>query len=296
MSKPATPAVSMLAIVGPTASGKSSLALQLSQQFDGEIIAADSRTVYRGMDIGTAKPTPAEQKLVPHHLLDVVEPGRPFTAADFQRLANIAVDDIQSRGKLPIIVGGTGLYMDAVLYNFSFAHPGDEVLRSELNTLSLQALQQRAGDAEISLNDSDWQNPRRLVRALESGDTKKTRASLAAGVKVVGLDAPPPSLLEERIRMRVDAMIRAGFVEEVRFLINKYGEDCAAFSAPGYRSLIPYIKGEVSLAQAQTNFVKRDMQLAKRQLTWFRRNPDITWFESADEAAAFVQTVLIARK
>src|SRR5579859_3941326 len=158
----------LLAVVGPTASGKSSLALRLAQQFDGEIICADSWTVRRELNIGTAKPTAAERAAVRHHLLDIVSPDEDFTAAVFKRLANAAITDISARGKLPILVGGTGLYVDGVLYDYGFLPAGDRGDRRALNDMSIEQLLQKIAEAGIGLGDVDTRNKRRLIRLLET--------------------------------------------------------------------------------------------------------------------------------
>jgi tRNA dimethylallyltransferase len=248
----------LVVLVGQTASGKSALAMELAQKFNGEIICADSRTVYKGMDIGTAKPSTEDRQLVRHHLVDVVDPDERFTAADFKQLANSAIEDILARGKLPIMVGGTGLYIDGVLYDFSF--PGAGAPR-------------------------DPQNPRHVAK--DTGSRKPLRDNtLVIGLKV------DKDVLKKRIEKRVEQMTEDGFIEEVRSLMEHYEDSNSAFSAPGYRPFIEYLKGKMTLDTAKQKFVQNDLNLAKRQKTWFKRNPDIHWIDKPEQAFGAVQKAL----
>jgi tRNA dimethylallyltransferase len=165
----------LIVIVGETASGKSALAMELAQRFDGEIICADSWTVYKGFDIGTAKPSKADQKLVPHHLLDVADPEVGFSAAVFQRMAKEAIEAIASRGKIPLLVGGTGLYVDSILYDYSFLPPSDPKLREELNASSLEQVIARAEEMELDVTGIDLRNKRRVIRLIENEGVRPTQ-------------------------------------------------------------------------------------------------------------------------
>jgi tRNA dimethylallyltransferase len=282
----------LLAIVGETASGKTGLALAIAERWNGEIICADSRTVYQGMDIGTAKPTAEEQARVPHHALDVVEPGQAFTAADFQRLANQAIADIQARGKLPIVVGGTGLYVDALLYDFQFRSAADPALRHELEGWSVPELQARIREQNLPMPQNEH-NPRHLIRVLETGGQVGKRSPLRPNTLLLGL-RPPRDVLEQRIAARVDAMVAAGFIEEVQRLADTYGWDTEALQAPGYKAFRDYLQGRATLEEARAQFIRNDLALAKRQRTWFKRNPDIQWYESPDEALERAAAFLLA--
>jgi tRNA dimethylallyltransferase len=250
---------SLLVIVGPTASGKTSLAIELAERMNGEIICADSRTVYRGLDIGTAKPTPEERARVPHHLLDVVDPDEPFSVANFKKHAERAIADIRERGKLPVLVGGSGLYIDAITYDYQFSAAGME--RSE-------------------------QNPRHLA---VSGDAD--RQTLLPGAMVIGLEVSR-DVLRQRVTDRVEVMVERGFADEVQWLTEHY-PDSKALDAPGYKAFREYLGGHKTLEEAKADFVRNDMQLAKRQMTWFRRNKSIHWLDGLDPERAEAVSLLI---
>jgi tRNA dimethylallyltransferase len=280
----------LIVVLGPTASGKSALAMDLALRFDGEIIAADSRTVYTGMNIGTAKPTPEDRRLVRHHLIDIVSPDESFTVADFQTQAKTAIADILSRGKLPFLVGGSGLYIDSVIYNFSFRHPAKASDRTKLQALSVDELQGMLQEQGIDLPNNE-RNPRHLIRALETkGDTPQ-RDGLRPNTLVIGL-AKDRAELEVSIRKRVDAMVDEGFVQEVRSLASRYGWDAPALQAPGYKAFRPLVDGGGTLEDAKQQFVRYDLQYAKRQMTWFKRNEDIVWISKSEEAVDRVTTLL----
>lgn len=241
----------LIAIVGETASGKSALALELAKRFNGEIICADSRTVYKNMDIGTAKPSATEQKQVKHYLLDMVEPGERFTVADFKEQANAAIHDISNRGKLPIMVGGSGLYINSILFDYQFSQSNAE---------------------------RDPENPRHLRKSEAPKQQTLRENTLVLGLQV------ERAKLEERIKNRVEAMVDEGFETEVKQLADKYGWDNQAMLAPGYKAFRDYLEGAITLEGAKAHFVRADMQLAKRQRTWFKRNKSIQWLDNADDA------------
>lgn len=281
----------LVAIVGPTASGKSALAMEIAERYGGEIIAADSRTVYRGMDIGTAKPSVVYQQRVPHHCLDLAEPGTRFTAADFQVAAGAAIKDIHSRGKLPILVGGTGLYANAVLYDYTF--PGS-FLKCGIYSTNIEELQKQVDELGLTLNQSDYHNPRRLMRAIETAGQPRSKSQLRSNALVVGLN-PGRGELESRIASRIDTMIKAGFVDEVRQLLQVYGSDSEAMTGIGYRAFAGYVEGTKSLNEAKSEFIRGDINLAKRQMTWFKRNPDIHWIADPADAQRLVEEFLASR-
>lgn len=278
----------LLVIVGETASGKSAAALQLAEKYDGEIICADSRTVYRGMDIGTAKPTAAEQATVRHHLLDIVEPNQPFTAADFKRRAESAMADITARGKLPVMVGGTGMYIDAVLYDYQFRPPADPGLRVELNRLDVQELQQKLADMSIPLPQNE-RNPRHLIRAIESGGQAAAKSELRAGTLLYGI-APARDDLTRRITGRIEGMLARGLEREVIQLFNRYGPEAPGLQTIGYQEWLPYLAGSQDLERTIDRITKNTIDYAKRQRTWFRRNNSIQWFSTGEELRISVET------
>ncbi|MBP7807349.1 tRNA (adenosine(37)-N6)-dimethylallyltransferase MiaA [Candidatus Saccharibacteria bacterium] len=279
-----------LTIVGETASGKSALAMKLAQEFNGEIICADSRTIYTGMDIGTAKPSVADRSLIAHHILDIITPDQRFSAADFKAQAEAAIADILARDKLPIMVGGTGLYVDAVLYNFAFRAPANPDERQKLEKLSVDELQQALAAKGIPLPNNP-QNPRHLIRALETGGQQSERQTLRGNTLVLGLKIDR-ELLEKRIEKRIDDMVTTGLLEEIESLAKKYGWDAPGLQAPGYRAFRPYFAGDIDLVTAKKQFAQNDKQLAKRQRTWFKRNADIQWISTVEQANERVKNLL----
>ncbi len=279
-----------MVIVGPTCSGKTALALQLAEKFNGEIIAADSRTVYRGMDIGTAKASAADRARVPHHLIDIIEPAEAFTAADFKARATLAIDQISDRGKLPIMVGGTGLYIDSVIYDFTFRGPGDATERKRLEVLSVEALQELLKERNIALPEN-VRNPRHLIRQLETGGVAAGRRQMRANTLIIGL-ATTRERLEERIVHRVDAMLAGGLIDEARSLAGRYGWECPALQTIGYQEIRSYIIGVADLQSVRTAIIRDTLAYAKRQRTWFKRNISIHWCTQQVEVEDLITTFL----
>jgi tRNA dimethylallyltransferase len=266
----------LIVIVGPTASGKTALAIDLALEFDGEIICADSRTIYKGMDIGTAKPTPEEQRLVPHHLLDLVEPYEVFTAADFKRLANEAIDGIRSRGRVPFLVGGTGLYIDSVLFDYRFGGAADATLRAQLNEMTSDQLIEYCAKNNIELPENS-KNKRYLIRAIEqNGINSKRRRGVIEDTLVVGISTNK-IILRQRIVQRADQLFASGMLDEAFRIGQKYGWSHESMTGNIYRLAGLVHRGELSVEGAKQKFVTADWRLAKRQLTWLRRNPFIQW-------------------
>lgn len=276
----------LIVIVGETASGKSSLAMALASKFNGEIICADSRTVYTSMDIGTAKPSPHDQNYIRHHLLDIVHPDQDFTAADFQKMAFVAIDDIYARGKVPIMVGGTGLYIDAVLYDFGFKQHVDKNVRSELDKLSVEQLQAKLLAMGIELPNNP-KNPRHLIRAIESNGSLPKRATLRPNTLVIGIEIDR-SVLQKRVESRVDNMMQSGLSDEAERLFKLYGKDCRALQTIGYQEFLSF--GQQS--DVAKEIVLHTMQYAKRQRTWFRRNKSIHWVKKQIQIIDLVTTFL----
>lgn len=276
----------LLIIVGETASGKSALGLAAAKRLNGEIICADARTVYESMDIGTAKATADEQKDIPHHLIDAVHPDEHFSAAQFKEQAARVMENIAERGRLPIMVGGTGLYVDAVAYNFSFRPPADPMERERLNNLSVEKLQAEIMQKGLPMPENRM-NKRHLTRVIETAGAPAEKGALREDTLIVGLRLPR-EVLEERVRKRVDLMVAIGFIGEVQHLAERYGWDAPGMQAPGYKNFRLYIEGKVSLEQAKAEVIKSHMQLAKRQRTWFKRNPDIIWFDNPEDALKYI--------
>ncbi len=287
--------IPVAAVVGPTASGKTALSVELALRLNGEIISADSMQVYRHMDIATAKPAEAEKKGVPHYLMDFLEPSEEFSVARFCELAKPLIADIHGRGRLPIIAGGTGLYVDSLLGNVSFTESDtDSALRSglqqELEEKGLDAMleQIRGFDPDSAERLSAGRNPKRILRCIEvyraTGMTQ-TQLNIAQtalpspyhAVKI-GLTAANRDFLYGRINRRVDIMLENGLLDEARAF---YGAQNGATSAAaiGYKELLPYLRGELPLDECVENLKRATRRYAKRQLTWFRRDPEIHWFE-----------------
>ena len=282
-------------LVGPTAVGKSAVALELARLIDGEIVSADSMQVYRGLDIGTAKPTLEERACVPHHLLDACEVSEGFDAKRFRELASQAILDIQSRGKGALVVGGTGLYVRALRHGLFEGPSRNEELRVQLEKLTAAQLFEELQRVDpLTARRIDRHNPRRLVRALEVfHETGKPISQLQTEwATAKPRNEMPPIFclsrgredLRARIETRIDGQIAAGWVEEVRRLLACGLENnSTAMQAAGYRELVAHVQGNLPLRDAVALIKTRTRQLAKRQLTWFRREPGVNWIEIGRE-------------
>ena len=282
------PVAPLVAIIGQTGSGKSALAMRLAEHFGGEIIAADSRTVYAGMDIGTAKPTPAERARIRHFALDVVTPGQLFNAYDFKQVATEAIADISARGRLPFLVGGTGLYIDAVVFNYAFRSAPDPSKRAELESLSVAELQRRIVSADLPMPKNS-QNSRHLIRVLESGTILRQARQLRPNTLLLGLQ-PPADQLRSRLLARAEAMLATGLEAETKQLITEYGE-AEALRTPAYSAVLAYLRGHILRTAISETIVANDLKLAKRQRTWFRRNSLIHWLNNRDNFAESVELI-----
>lgn len=268
----------LIVLVGPTASGKTALAVQIAKMCRGEIICADSRTVYREMNVGTAKPTHEEQQGVPHWGLDMVDPDKIFSAADFQRYAQEKINDIRARGGMPIVAGGTGLYVDGLIYSYEFAEKGDARQREAFESMSLDELYDYCHKNNIEL-PQNYKNKRYVVRAIEQGGiNKQRRGSILSNTIVVGI-ATEKDVLRTRIEYRIEQMLQHGVVEEARILGKKYGWKVPSMTGNIYPLVNDYLNKKLTLQEMQQKAVSRDWRLAKRQLTWFRRNKDIVWVD-----------------
>ena len=280
----------LLAVVGPTASGKTDLAIQLAEGLNGELLSADSRQVYRECDIGTNKPEPEALRGVPCHLIDLVDPGEAFTVADYQRLAMAAITQVRGRGKLPILQGGTGLYVRALLdgWNLGDTPPDSEFrsrLEQRLETEGTQALEADLQRVDPAAAARAQRNPRRLIRALEiyaaSGrpPSQARRASPPAwNTLVLGLEAPLAEL-DRRIEARVDRMLAAGLVEEVQRVRTKYPTADLRRLGHGYPEIAAYLEGTSCLPDARQEIIKQVRQYARRQNTWFRADTRVQWID-----------------
>jgi tRNA dimethylallyltransferase len=280
----------LVVIVGETGSGKSALALELAKRFDGEIISADSWTVYKDFNIGTAKPSGLERAMIPHHLLDVADAHGGFNAVVFQQLALAAIGGIQRRGRLPILVGGTGLYIDSVLYEYQFLPPTDPALRIELNKLSLDEVLKRADDMGLDTTGIDLRNKRRVIRLIENEGLRPGKKELRANTLLLGLQVPREQL-RDRVMLRTDAMLRAGLESEARRLADEYGWEAEPMKGIGYWQWREYFAGRIGYEDVRDKIIKATMDLAKRQRTWFKRNPSIHYLSTADKLSEAVDLV-----
>ncbi len=282
-----------IAVLGPTASGKTRLGMAIAERFHGEIISCDALQVYRFMDIGTAKATQPERARIPHHMLDLKEPGEDFSAGEYQRVARESLSAIRARGTLPVVVGGTGFYLRA-LTDGLFQGPG----RSEAIRCRLRRILQRRGPVRLyrALERVDPQTAARLaptdsarmIRAYEvyllTGrnmhwwQSRPRDALLCYHWLKLGI-AVPREILYERINQRVEEMFNQGFVEEVRGLLERFPRDCQAFKAIGYREIASFLEGKLSMQQAIEETQRESRRYAKRQMTWFRSDPSIVWLE-----------------
>lgn len=287
-----TPAAQpLVVVVGPTASGKSDLALLLGERLGGEIICADSWTVRKEVNIGTSKPDAEERERVPHHLLDIAEPCADFTAAVFKRLAVKKIDDISDRGVLPIMAGGTGLYIDGVIFDYNFLPGGDRTARQELSRMTPQGLVDLAQSRGLSVDSIDTRNKRRIIRLIETKGAVPSRGTLRPNTLIIGLRMDRVKL-RERVECRTDVMIASGLEAEVKMLSNRYGWDCEALKGIGYIEWRAYFLGAQTLAQTRDKIITHTMQLAKRQMTWFKRNESIQWVVDPRQAVDIATTFL----
>lgn len=266
----------LVVIAGPTASGKTSLAIRLAKQYNGEIICADSRTIYRDMDIGTAKPTMAEREVVPHWGLDLVSPGETFSAAQFKEYALQKISEIRSRGCLPFLVGGTGLYIDAVIFNFQFGDPPDSALRRELEKRTVAELQYYCYKYNIKLPENN-KNKRYLIRAIEQKSKNNRYNFMTRDNSIVVGIATNKEILRTRIVLRSEQLFLNNVVNEAMLLAQKYGWDNEAMTGNVYPLVREFLNKNITESELKRQFVVADWQLAKRQMTWLRRNPFIMW-------------------
>jgi tRNA dimethylallyltransferase len=297
---------SLVVLQGATASGKTSLAIQLAQRFSGEVVSCDSVAVYRELEVGTAKPSLEQRALVPHHMLDVVWPNQPYTAGDYARDARVSLADIQSRGKLPIVAGGTGLYLRALIDGLFPGPTRFESLRVRLREIEhergssyLSRILRRldpVSASRIHPNDAP-----KLVRAIEVTLASQQKMSMLweagrdplQGFRVLrlGLDPPRPTLYS-RINQRAAAMFSNGLVEETEHLLARYGQECRPLLSLGYKQAGMLLRGDLSLDDAVASTQQGHRNYAKRQLTWFRREPNVHWLDGFGDNSEIAQEAL----
>lgn len=282
----------LIVIVGPTASGKTSLALDVAERYHGEIICADSRTVYKGMDIGTAKPTRDEQSRIPHWGLDLVEPDERFTAADFKQHATQAIADIRRRGKVPIMVGGTGLYVDSVVYDYSFLGEHDGHAKVRFEAMSLSELHDYCAENNIPLPENG-NNKRHVVNTIVRNNVSGIgKSSKSTTTHIVGI-ATNRDELRTRIMHRTEQFFDSNVAGEATLLGEKYGWEVEAMTGNIYPLLKLYLDGRLSIEEVKDRFITLDCRLAKRQMTWLRRNPDIMWAKRTS-ADSYISGLLVS--
>ncbi len=325
----------IIVIAGPTASGKTALAVHLAKKLGGEVINADSRSIYREMDLGTGKPTTEEREGIPHHLFDIADPDEQFSVAEYKKLAEEKIKEIAGRGKIPIIAGGTMMYIDAVIYNYEMSDTKpNQKLRERLAQKSTEEIfseLQKADSRTAKMIDSH--NRHRLIRALEifyetgspkASEKKKSLPknvlylALCEGFGAKAMKSPSSVIpaqagiqknkadsgqarmtkgndrkqLYDRINKRADVWMKEGFVDEVKKLLEKYSLGDPGMNGIGYKQVGLYLTGKISLKEATEKFKQGDRNLAKRQLTWLRRNKDVTWIKNKSEAEKAVKNFL----
>ncbi len=299
----------IIVITGPTASGKTDLAIKIARDFDGEIVSADSRQVYRGMDIGTAKgKSQIANSGIAHHLVDIKNPNEKYTVAEYKKDAIKTLNEIIKRGKVPIPVGGTGLYVKAVTENLEIpqvkANPAlRKKLEKRIGNEGLDALYRELIELDPeAVYIVDGKNPRRVIRALEVAilTGKPFSAQRKKGKKLfdclkIGLKLPPEKL-KKRIEKRTGEMIKNGLIDEVKKLIKKYGPERSVFDAIGYKEIISFLKKEIMLSETIELINKNTKAFTKRQMTWFKKDKEIKWIETEKEAMKLVERFLKKRR
>lgn len=279
----------LIVITGPTATGKTDFSIKLAKEIGGEVISADSMQVYKGLDIGTDKVSKEVREEIPHYLIDVVEPSKKFSVADFVKLADKAIEEIRKKGKYPIVVGGTGFYIKSLLYGLPKTSPASEEVRKELSKLPTETLYR-----ELLSVDPDYakiigeKDRKRIIRALE---VYRLTGKPLSSFKVWSEEPRYPFLgyflyrdrpeLYRRIEERVDSQIEKGLLEETRYLL-QFGEDTTAYQALGYKEMVDYLKGKKSLEEAIRTLKRRTKEFAKRQFTWFRKEEGFKWLNLSE--------------
>ena len=298
----------VIVIAGPTASGKTSLSIKLAKQINGEIISADSMQIYKYMDIGTAKPSIEEQDGIKHYLLDFVMPDERYSVAEFKKDAENAIEEIIAKGKIPIIVGGTGLYIDSLIYGIEYPEiEYDEEYRNELMKIAeteegLKSLYEKAkeidSDAIIKISENDKKRIMRILEIYNSTGKTKTELEIESRKKGVKYDYRVFAInmnrekLYERINKRVDIMLEQGLIEEVKNVIAKFDKFPTAMQGLGYKEVVDYLNGSYSEEEMIEIIKMETRRYAKRQLTWFRKNKEITWIDGLNDAQNNIKIIL----
>ena len=298
----------VIVIAGPTASGKTSLGVELAKKINGEVISADSMQIYKDMTIGTAKPTPEETENIPHYLIDFVSPDERYSVADFKKDAEEKIDEILAKGKVPIIVGGTGLYIDSLVYGIEFPDiEYDEEYRNSLmkeaeTEEGLNKLYEEAKkidpDAMEKISPSDKKRISRVLEIYHATGKTKTELEIKSREKGVKYDYIVFAIdwdrekLYERINLRVDIMIEQGLVDEVKNVYNKYEKFPTAMQGLGYKEVVEYLEGKISFEEMVEKIKLETRHFAKRQLTWFRKNKDIIWIDGQQDKLKNVDFII----
>lgn len=280
----------LVVIVGPTASGKTSLAIKLAKKYNGEIISADSRSIYKGMDIGTAKPSLEERDGIVHWGIDLVNPDQYYSVADFKEYALDKIADIRMRGKVPFLVGGTGLYVDSIIFDYKFGTQADPIFREKLSAMTIVDLHEYCNNNNIKLPENKY-NKRYVIRSIEQKDNNNTkRDSLIDNTIVVGISTDSIEL-KKRIVSRVDQLIKDGVIEESEKLSKIYGWEGESFKGNAYPLSRKYLSSEINIDEMKEALSALDWKLVKRQKTWFKRNKYIVW-GSLDESYNYIASIL----
>lgn len=305
----------VIVIVGPTASGKTALSIELAKKIDGEIISCDSMQIYKDMNIGSAKPTIEEMQGIKHYMIDIAEPTERFSVAEYKKRSEEAIEEILQKGKVPIIVGGTGLYANSLIYNIEYNEIMlDEEYRKNLMKIAeteagLATLYEKARSIDpVAMEKISSNDKKRIIRVLEikhSTGKNKTELELESRknevkyeYKVFAINMPR-EILYDRINKRVDIMIENGLIDEVENIIEKYKEFPTAMQAIGYKEIVMYLKGELTKQEAIEKIKQESRRYAKRQITWFKKIEDIKWIDGLkdkDENIKFIQDVIFALK
>jgi tRNA dimethylallyltransferase len=297
----------VIVICGPTASGKTALSIELAKQINGEIVSADSMQIYKDMDIGTAKPTKEEMQGIKHYLIDFVSPDERYSVADYKQDAKKAIREILKKGKVPIIVGGTGLYIDSLIYeieypNIEFDEKYREKLEKEVEEKGLEELYERAKEVDVEATKKISKNDKkRILRILEiyhATGKNKTEQEIESRKKEVEFDYKVYALnwdrekLYERINKRVDIMIEQGLIEEVKNVYEKYNEFPTAMQGLGYKEVVEYLENKTTKEEMVEKIKQETRRYAKRQMTWFRKNKQTIWLNAEDEIQKNIQIIL----